>query len=89
MPSAAFQHLDFAADRKSRHGKMNGKGTSLRKDHNARFTEGHFLLPRCYQNTLGSIEAGKAADLVVIDERGGVPVVTCTLRDGREVLATG
>ncbi|OLE68699.1 MAG: hypothetical protein AUI36_05250 [Cyanobacteria bacterium 13_1_40CM_2_61_4] len=37
-------------------------------------------------DTLGSVEAGKAADLIVIDERGGVPVVTRTLRDGREVL---
>jgi len=40
-------------------------------------------------DTLGSIEPGKVADLIVIDTRGGVPVVTRTLRDGRDVLATG
>jgi len=40
-------------------------------------------------DALGSIEPGKTADLIVIDEHGGVPVVTRTLRDGREVLAVG
>ena len=29
-PDGAFQHPDFAADRKSRHGKMNGKGPAAR-----------------------------------------------------------
>src|SRR3989442_8456422 len=29
-PRGAFQRLDFAADRKRRHGKMNGKGTAAR-----------------------------------------------------------
>ena len=40
-------------------------------------------------DALGSIEPGKTVDLIVIDEHGGVPVVTRTLRDGREVLAVG
>jgi alpha-D-ribose 1-methylphosphonate 5-triphosphate diphosphatase len=38
---------------------------------------------------LGSLEPGKVADVVVIDEHGGVPVVTRTLREGREVFAAG
>jgi alpha-D-ribose 1-methylphosphonate 5-triphosphate diphosphatase len=38
---------------------------------------------------LGSIEPGKLADLVVIGERGGVPVVTRTLRAGAEVSVAG
>ncbi len=40
-------------------------------------------------DALGSIEPGKTADLIVIHEHGGVPVVTRTLRDSREVLAVG
>jgi alpha-D-ribose 1-methylphosphonate 5-triphosphate diphosphatase len=38
---------------------------------------------------LGSLEPGKLADLVVIGERGGVPVVTRTLRAGAEVFVAG
>jgi alpha-D-ribose 1-methylphosphonate 5-triphosphate diphosphatase len=37
----------------------------------------------------GSLEAGKTADLVIIGERRGVPVVTHTFREGREVFAAG
>jgi alpha-D-ribose 1-methylphosphonate 5-triphosphate diphosphatase len=37
----------------------------------------------------GSLEAGKAADLVIIGERRGVPVVTHTFRDGRELFVAG
>jgi alpha-D-ribose 1-methylphosphonate 5-triphosphate diphosphatase len=39
------------------------------------------------QGESGSIEPGQRADLVVIDRRDGVAVVTRMLRDGREVLA--
>jgi len=38
---------------------------------------------------LGSLEPGKLADLVVIGERGGVPVVTRTFRAGSEVFVAG
>jgi len=37
-------------------------------------------------DTLGSVEPGKAGDLIVVDERGGVPVVTRPVREGREVF---
>ena len=38
---------------------------------------------------LGSLEAGKLADIVVIGARGVVPVVTRTFREGREIWSCG
>jgi len=38
---------------------------------------------------LGSLEAGKTAEIVVIGHRQGIPVVTRTFRQGREVFVAG
>jgi alpha-D-ribose 1-methylphosphonate 5-triphosphate diphosphatase len=38
---------------------------------------------------VGSLEAGKAADLVIIGTQGDVPVIARTLRGGREIFAAG
>lgn len=38
---------------------------------------------------IGSLEAGKAADLVIVDQRQGIPVVTRTFHGGREVFVAG
>ena len=37
----------------------------------------------------GSLEPGKAADVVVVGRRQGVPVITRTFRDGREISVAG
>ena len=65
-------------------------------------TEGHARLPEAFglvslhparalglDRETGSLEAGKAADLVIIGERREIPVVTHTFREGREVFVAG
>ena len=37
----------------------------------------------------GSLEAGKAADVVIVERRQSIPVVTRTFRDGREIFVAG
>jgi alpha-D-ribose 1-methylphosphonate 5-triphosphate diphosphatase len=64
--------------------------------------EGHVGLPEAFRlvslnpagalgldGELGSIETGKAADLVVIGTQKDIPVVTRTLCEGREVFTAG
>jgi imidazolonepropionase-like amidohydrolase len=40
-------------------------------------------------DAIGSLEAGKRADVVVVGWAGAMPVVTRTIRDGREVFVAG
>lgn len=66
------------------------------------YTDGHARLPEALRlvslhpacalglgRETGSLEAGKAADVVVIGGRRGVPVVTHTFREGCEVFVAG
>jgi alpha-D-ribose 1-methylphosphonate 5-triphosphate diphosphatase len=39
--------------------------------------------------TVGSIEPGKQADVTVVGWAGAMPVITRTIRDGREIFVAG